>query len=297
MKKTMMALSILLFLAAIVLPGAAVAEVKLGVLANRGAPECMKQWGATAAYLSGKIGDKVTIVPLKFEAVEPAVAAGQVDLVLANSAFYAELEKTQGIKAVLTMANLQDGKTMTQFGGVILVKADSPIKTLADLKGKKFMVTERSSFGGGQMAWRLLIENGIDPDKDCAEVMIGKKQDNVVLSVINGAADAGTVRSDVLESMAAAGTIKLADVRVLNQIKDSFPYMHSTQLYPEWPLAAAAKADPAMVQKVVAALKVIKPTDEAAKAAGIAGWVDPLDYGPVRDCLKTIKYGAFADVQ
>jgi phosphate/phosphite/phosphonate ABC transporter binding protein len=277
--------------------GPAAAEVKLGVLANRGAPECMKQWAATAAYLTGKIGDKVTIVPLKFEAVEPAIAAAQVDLILANSAFYVELEKTQGVRAVLTMANLQNGKIMTQFGGVILVKADSPIKALADLKGKKFMVTERSSFGGGQMAWRLLLENGIDPDKDCAEVMVGKKQDNVVLSVINGAADAGTVRSDVLESMAAAGTIKLADVRVLNQAKDAFPYLHSTQLYPEWPLAATAKADAAMVQKVVAALKAVTSTDDAAKAAGINGWVDPLDYGPVRDCLKTIKYGAFADIQ
>lgn len=297
MRKPVQVLLSLLLVSAILLPGVAQAEVKLGVLANRGAPECMKQWGATAAYLSAKVGDKVTIVPLKFEAVEPAVAAGQVDLVLANSAFYAELEKTQGVKAVLTMANLQDGKVMTQFGGVILVKADSPIKALADLKGKKFMVTERSSFGGGQMAWRLLLENGVDPDQDCAEVLVGKKQDNVVLSVINGAADAGTVRSDVLESMAAAGTIKLADVRVLNQVKDSFPYLHSTQLYPEWPLAATAKADPAMVAKVVASLKALKATDEAAKAAGINGWVDPLDYGPVRDCLKTIKYGAFADVQ
>lgn len=297
MRKSALLLVLSTLTIASLVAGPAAAEVKLGVLANRGAPECMKQWGATAAYLTGKIGDKVTIMPLKFEAVEPAIAAGQVELVLANSAFYVELEKTQGVRAVLTMANLQDGKTMTQFGGVILVKADSPIKTLADLKGKKFMVTERSSFGGGQMAWRLLLENGIDPDKDCAEVMVGKKQDNVVLSVINGAADAGTVRSDVLESMAAAGTIKLADVRVLNQSKDAFPYMHSTPLYPEWPLAATAKADAAMVQKVVLALKAVSSTDEAAKAAGIAGWVEPLDYGPVRDCLKTIKYGAFADIQ
>jgi phosphate/phosphite/phosphonate ABC transporter binding protein len=297
MKKPLLIVVSMLVLAFALMPGTAAAEVKLGVLANRGAPECMKQWGATAAYLSAKIGEQVTVVPLKFEAVEPAIAGGQVDLVLANSSFYVELEKTQGIKAVLTMANLQDGKAMTQFGGVILVKAASPIMALADLKGKKFMVTERSSFGGGQMAWRLLLENGIDPDRDCAAVMVGKKQDNVVLSVINGAADAGTVRSDVLESMAAAGTIKLADIRVLNQAKDSFPYMHSTQLYPEWPLAAAAGANPAMVQKVVASLKALKPTDDAAKAAGINGWVDPLDYGPVRDCLTTIKYGAFADVQ
>ncbi len=295
--KKQMALSGLALVVACLLAGAAGAEVKLGVLANRGAPECLKQWGPTAAYLSTKIGDKVTVVPLKFEAVEPAIAGGQVDLVLANSAFYVELEKTQGVKAVLTMANLQDGKAMTQFGGVVFVKADSPVKTLADLKGRKFMVTERSSFGGGQMAWRLLLENGVDPDRDCAAVLVGKKQDNVVLSVLNGVADAGTVRSDVLESMAAAGTIKLADVRVLNPMKDGFPYLHSTQLYPEWPLAATAKADAAVVQKIVGALKALTAADEANKAAGIHGWVAPLDYTPVRDCLTTIKYGAFADVQ
>lgn len=52
-----------------------------------------------------------------------------------------------------------------------------------------------------------------------------------------------------------------------------------------------------MVTKVVASLKALKATDEAAKVAGINGWVDPLDYGPVRDCLRTIKYGAFADGQ
>jgi hypothetical protein len=86
---------------------------------------------------------------MKFEAVEPAIAGGQVDLVLANTSSYVELEKTQGVKAILTIANLQDGKSMTQFGDVILVKADSAIKSLTDIKGKKFMVTERSSFGRG----------------------------------------------------------------------------------------------------------------------------------------------------
>ena len=43
----------------------AVADYKIGVLAKRGAPTCMKKWGATGAYLSEKLGTKFTIIPLK----------------------------------------------------------------------------------------------------------------------------------------------------------------------------------------------------------------------------------------
>ena len=34
------------------------ADYKIGVLTKRGAPTCMKKWGATGAYLSEKIGEK-----------------------------------------------------------------------------------------------------------------------------------------------------------------------------------------------------------------------------------------------
>ena len=40
------------------LTGSAVAKYKIGVLAKRGAPKCMQQWGATAAYLTEKTGEK-----------------------------------------------------------------------------------------------------------------------------------------------------------------------------------------------------------------------------------------------
>ena len=36
-----------------------------------------------------------------------------------------------------------------QFGGVILVRKDSPIQNLSDLMGKKFMVVKAYSLGGG----------------------------------------------------------------------------------------------------------------------------------------------------
>ena len=51
---------------------------------------------------------------------------------------------------------------------------------------------------------------------------------------------AGTVRTDTMERMEAEGKIKISDFKIINQMKDNFPFVHSTPLYPEWPIAAAA---------------------------------------------------------
>jgi phosphate/phosphite/phosphonate ABC transporter binding protein len=269
------------------------AGYKIGILAKRGAPTCMKKWGATGAYLSEKTGEKFTIIPLKFEAIEPAVKSGKIDFLLANSAFYVIMEKKYGVHAIATMINSREGKALNQFGGVLFARSDSDINDLSHIKGKKFMCVNYSSFGGGQMAWRLLIENGINPNTDCASFIEGKKHDNVVLAVKNGTVDVGTVRSDTLERMQEEGKIKMGEFRIIHQIKDDFPFVHSTRLYPEWPMAALKNTSDALGKKVVNALKEMSKDSTAAKAAKIIGWTEPMNYGPVTECLKTIKYGVF----
>ena len=248
-KKTICLLCLSAF-AVLLVSNSALAAIKIGVLAKRGAPHAMKQWGPTGAYLSEKLGEQVTIIPLKFEAIEPSVKDGTVDFFLANSAYFVELEKKYGVKAISTMINSREGKALKEFGGVIFVKNDSPIKALADIKGKKFMCVNFSSFGGAHMAWRVFLANGIDPRKDFAAFLEGDKHDNVVLAVKNGAVDAGTVRSDTLERMTAEGKIKMEEFRIINQVKDNFPFVHSTPLYPEWPMAALANTDPAVIERV-----------------------------------------------
>lgn len=270
------------------------AEVQIGVLAKRGAAKAMKKWGATGEYLSKQIGENVTIIPLKFTAIEPMVKDKKIDFILANPAFFVEMEKKHKIRAIATMINSRRGKALTEFGGVILVKKDSPIHNLQDIKGKKFMCVKFSSFGGAHMAQRLLLENGIDATKDTTFIE-GNKHDNVVLAVKNGAVDVGTVRSDTLERMQAEGKISISEFRIINQIKDDFPFVHSTRLYPEWPMAALTGTSQALADKVAKALKALGAESPAARAAKVVGWTDSLDYGPVRECLQTIKYGVFAN--
>ena len=247
---------------------AAQAEIKIGVMSLRGAPKVMEEWTATGEYLTDKMGEPVTIMPLQFDTIEPMLKNGKIDFLLANSAFFVEVEKLHGAKAVAMQINSAGGRPVKEFGGVIFVRKDSPINNLADLKGKKFMVVKAISFGGGQMAMRLLLQNGIDYRKDFAEFKEGIKHDNVILAVKNGAMDAGTVRTDLLEAMAAEGKISMSDFKIINQVKDSFPFVHSTELYPEWPMIAAKHVDADKVKKLGEALMAVKPDSEAAKKAG-----------------------------
>jgi len=271
------------------------APIKIGVLAKRGADKCLSKWTPTAEYLSEKMGRKVVIQPLKFDAVPTFIKSGKVDFFLVNSSMYCDMKEQFGGNAVASLVNKRQDKTVSEFAGVIFVKADSPIKTLEDVKGKRFACVKKSSFGGYQMAKRLLQDHGIDPEKDCSAFKEAGTHDKVVQLVEKGVAEVGTVRSDTLERMAAEGKCKLSDFRILNQQEDKFPFVHSTQLYPEWPIASCKKTDSALAQQLAQALKDMPADSPAAKSAKCVGWSDPLDYSEVRQCLVDIKYGVFAD--
>jgi ABC-type phosphate/phosphonate transport system substrate-binding protein len=116
-------------------------EIRLGVLAKRGEEIALQQWGATARYLEDKIdGFTCRIVPLDFDAVDPAVQNQEVDFILTNSAMYIGLLYHHGIRRVLTLKNRRLDHDTIRFGGVIFTRADNrKIKQLQDVRGTHFM--------------------------------------------------------------------------------------------------------------------------------------------------------------
>ncbi len=283
----------------VMLLSAAVQPVKIGVLANRGRFECMQRWAPTAIYLSRAIeGYKFTIIPLLFDEVEPAVSDHTLDFVLANPSIYVDLEIRYGAGRIATLKNLRSGKPFTEFGGVIFYKAGrKDIKSLEDLKEKSFMAVNENSLGGWQAAWLKFKKDGIDPYKDFKSLQFAGTHDEVIDAVREGRADAGAVRTDALERMAAAGKINLKDFETfphLNHKKtELFPFLHSTDLYPEWPFARIGFTTDSLVQKVAIALLKMPASSPAATAAKCVGWSVPLSYQPVRECMKTLKIGPF----
>ena len=294
MKKATRILTILLVLSVVALSAK---DYKIGVLAKNGAVKAMKQWGSTGDYLTKAVPDHTfQIVALGFDEVNPAIQNQDVDFFLVNSSMFVTAEAKFGAKAIATMINSKQGKALNQFGGVVITSVyNDGINSFNDLKGHSFMAVKESSFGGWQMAYMEFLNNGIDPYKDFSSVEFGNSHDNVVLAVLAGTVDAGTVRTDTIERMAAAGLIDLAEIKVIGEKHHAgFPFACSTALYPEWPFAKI-KQVPDDVAVAVAKALINMPSDtKAAKDGKIVGWSTPLDYSGVEALQKKLSVGAYA---
>lgn len=274
-------------------------HAKIGVLADRGAKTALKMWTPTADYLTEKIPPySFSIVPLGFEEIGPAVEQDEVDFVFANPSIYVGLEARYGAKRIATLQNRGRQGSSTVFGGVIFCRADrSDLNTLNDLKGGSFLAVDETSLGGWHAAWRELKESGLDPHNDFVGLRFANTtHDDVVYAIRDNKADAGTVRTDTLERLAAAGNIDIRAFRILNQRQEQgFSSLLSTRLYPEWPLAATVHTDFQLAERVAVALFSLPHDGPVARAGNMAGWTIPLDYHPVHELMRELHLGPYKD--
>ncbi|QKI89397.1 HD domain-containing phosphohydrolase [Thiomicrorhabdus xiamenensis] len=277
---------------------ASAAEVRIGVLALRGEEKAMVDWQPLAEKLNQQIPEHhFSILPLDFKQTRLLVRQHRVDFIIANPAFYVELEKNDGITPVATMRTKGvSGSELKRYGGVIFTRADrEDIQTLRDLKGRTLAAVDSASFGGWQIGWRELKHHAIDIDRDLERVEFIGTHDAVVYAVAEGAADVGIVRTGTLEKMAAEGGISLNDFVVLAPRHPAgFPYMLSTDLYPEWPIAKVSGVSEALAIKVAVALMQISSQDPSFQSSNLAGWTLPLNYQSVHDALKELEVGPYA---
>lgn len=285
---------VLFFMLLSVFSGMAAAEVKIGVLAQRGTEIALKEWGPLGEYLSKQMDEPVKIVPLKFSDFRDWYWTEPQSYIFANSWFYVSAKVRKQAHALATVKYKGQG---TLFGGVIFVRSDSGITSLADLKQKVLMCPKLTSLGGWLFQKGVMVQHGLNPEKDFKQILESpdESHDTVVYSVRDKKADVGTVRTNLLEAMQKEGKINLGDFVVLNQQKhDGFDVLCSTPLYPDWPLAAMGEASPQQMEKlkkVLLAIPAGHPVLEQAR--GIERFIEPLDYTPVEELCKFLKVPPF----
>ena len=276
-------------------------EVKIGLRANRGLEKGLAKWQPTVDYLNKRL-PAYTFILDPYEGIEELNAAagrGEFDFVLTNPSSYTEMEMNYGAARILTLLNKRQNLALNRFGSVIFTRKNQPsIQRIEDLKGKRFMAVSEGGFGGWRVAWGELKTNyGIDPYKDFASLTFsGGVQEKIVFAVRDGLVDAGVVRTDMLERMAADGQIEINNYRVLGERQtEGYPFKHSTFLYPEWPLAKFPSASDQLANEVASALMSISREDPAAIAGKYVGWTVPLNYQSVHKLLRELKVGPYKD--
>lgn len=96
----------------------------------------------------------------------------------------------------------------------LITHKDSPIKSIADLKGKRVAHVSPSSNSGDLAPRALFAAKGVTPGKDY-EILYSGKHDNSVMGVVNRDYDAAPVASTVVERMQARGMFKPDVLRVV----------------------------------------------------------------------------------
>jgi PAS domain S-box-containing protein len=289
-------LSVFVTVAGIKFDACASAPIRIGVLAHKGTDVCSQMWQPTMDYLGKALPNRqFELVPLKFDEIEPAVRNKSIDFLICNPAIYVDLEVRFGVTRTMTLRNLVGTQIVSEFGGVVFCRADrSDIQDLRDARGQLLAATGQTSFVGWYMSLREFRSAGINPERDCARLFFMDSHPAVVHAVLSGEADIGTVRTDTIERMAASGEIRLDEIRVIAsrvepKTQSSFPYLHSTRLYPEWPFAKLSGTSEELSRNVTVALLGMSADSPAAIAAQSGGWSICLDYTSVHDCLRELK--------
>jgi phosphonate transport system substrate-binding protein len=154
--------------------------------------------------LSDALGIPVKVsVSTDYNTIIEAMQSKKVDVGFLPPNTYVQAKEMGAAEVILQAqrfgVNDADGQPTTEladsYKSMIIVKADSDIKTLADLKGKKIAWQSATSSAGFVYPAVELKKAGVDPNTDVTGIEL-KGHDKGVLAVLNGDADAAAIFQD-----------------------------------------------------------------------------------------------------
>jgi phosphonate transport system substrate-binding protein len=143
------------------------------------------------------------------------IATGAVDFARLGPVSYVRAkEKSPGLR-ILAMETEGGNKT---FYGVICVRRDSPIRDVAELRGKSFAFGDATSTIGRYLSQQYLLEHGLQA-ADLGHYAYLGRHDRVGAAVGNGQFDAGALKETTFEDLVANGVPIRAIARFPNVTK------------------------------------------------------------------------------
>ena len=95
------------------------------------------------------------------------------------------------------------GISVHKFGGSILVRASSTLRTIADLQDKTVALTSLLSLGGGQAQWLRLQNEQLRLLVDFAQITITGADASSLEELAEGRVDVAFVKDNILETLGA----------------------------------------------------------------------------------------------
>jgi len=199
----------LIIIIALALPDMTYAQnpLVLGIHPYLSSTELYKRFSPLADHLSRELGRPVQItIADSYESHIDAIGRGKVDIAFMGPASFVNMTGSFGRLPLLAAFETKGSRT---FRGVIVVRRDSAIKTISQLRGKKFAFGDVNSTMGHLVPRSMLLKAGVDV-KHLAKYEFLTNHDNIAMSVLSGNFDSGALKKDIYDDYADQGLRVLA---------------------------------------------------------------------------------------
>jgi phosphonate transport system substrate-binding protein len=216
---------------AAVAASAKVDTIRFAVTDVEGLEELQRDFGAFRDSLEKSLGMTVKFYPVSDRtAAVAALQSNQVDLIMTGPAEYVILKSKNNVQPVI-------GLQRPGYHSAIVVLKDSPIQKVEELRGKKLSMADIGSTSGHLAPSKLLLDAGLDPQKDLEVVMLGNAD---LVALKNKDVDAWGGGWSYLEKFMKKEGLTVADFRIL---------VEGPQL-PNDIFVARSGLDPAIVEQI-----------------------------------------------
>ncbi|MET1968044.1 MULTISPECIES: phosphate/phosphite/phosphonate ABC transporter substrate-binding protein [Enterococcus] len=226
-----------------------------------------------AEYLSKKLDRQVDVtLATDYSTIVEAMASGQVDIGIMPPAAYVQAKDMDAAEAILT-SQLGDydqetglpleGQLTNTFKGEILVRADSGLNELTDLKGKNIATLSPNSASGYIYPVAEMKDAGVDPTTEATLTTVNDIPSEIT-AVLNGQMDAAFVFEGARNVFASS----FADNDLFKELK--VLYLTEGDI-PNDAIAVQPKMDDALKKEIKDVFLNMKDDEEGAEAMSLWG--------------------------
>lgn len=235
---------------------------------------------AVAKLLTDELGVPVEVlVPTSYGATVQALISNRADVAYLSSLPYLLAKKETNVDILL----VEERAGKADYDSVLVVANDSPIQSVADLKGKRMAFTSPTSASGYVFPWAFFIgeglaEKGSKPDTFFSRTQFAGGYDRALRAVVNGQADVAAVSDYTMEGPTVDKYItaeERAKLRILTRIPGVPTHLIAirSDLPADWRTkiqTALTKLDPERLKDVYGAPKLVVPADNHVASAETA---------------------------
>lgn len=181
----------------------------MAVYPYRPAVEIQNHFAPLLKLLSGAVDRPISLrIGRDYDEHMRMVIEEGVDLAYIGAAGYLALTRQASDLSLLCRMEIEG---RAELGGHIVVRKDSPLKSLADLRGRRMAFTDKNSTMGYLVPRAILARAGIREKDFLAQRFFGSNE-NVAMAVMSGDFDAGAMRADAFDAYVAAGLRSLHEL-------------------------------------------------------------------------------------